>query len=303
MFTIKQLETFYWVGRLGTVAKAADKLHVTQSAVTKRLQEMEAGVAAPLFEREARKNLLTPVGKDLLAESEHLFELLDRLETMKGLTQQPARMLHVGLTELTALTWFSSFLTRMKGVYPTVTVQPEIDLSSLLLHKVHEGRLDFAILPEMPNADGLARVPLGNVQFAWFAGPGIFPAGEIQTMSSLASQPVVEQSEHSIITMLCSKIWESAGVRPERLYGGNNVNALAGLVAAGVGISCLPVALFEKELEQGKLVMVETNPPAPSVAYSCYFLKYPHAALGYSVAEIARQCSTFGVEPNTQRSS
>ena len=302
MFTIKQLETFYWVGRLGTVAKAAEKLHVTQSAVTKRLQEVEAYVAAPLFEREARKNLLTPVGKDLLAESEHLFELLERLEKMKGLTQQPTRTLHIGLTELTALTWFPSFLMRMKGVYPTVTVQPEIDLSSLLLHKVLEGRLDLAILPDMPLTEGLARVPIGNVQFGWFSGPGTFPPGEAQTMSSLASRPVVEQSEHSIITMLCSKIWESVGVRPERLYGGNNVNALAGLVAAGVGISCLPVSLFEKELEQGKLALVETNPPAPSVAYSCYFLKYPHAALGYGVAEIARQCSTFGVEPNAKRS-
>lgn len=293
MFTVKQLETFYWVGRLGTIAKAADKLHVTQSAVTKRLQELEASVAAPLFERESRKNLLTPAGKELLLESEHIFEMLDRLEKMKGSTQQAARVLHVGLGELTALTWFPSFLKRMKDVYPSVTVQPEIDMSSLLLQKVKEGRLDFAILPDLPDADALARVPVGNVQFGWFSGPGKFPVGETQSLHDLASQPVIEQSEHSIINRLCASLWEGAGVRPERLNGGNNIVALAGLVAAGVGISCLPVALFEDEIAQGKLQLLKTHPPAPSVAYACYFLKYPHSALGYSVAEIAKQTCTF----------
>lgn len=293
MFTIKQLETFYWVGRLGTIAKAADKLHVTQSAVTKRLQELQASVASPLFERETRKNLLTPAGKELLAESEDLFEMLDRLEKMKGSNQHAARMLRIGLGELTALTWFPSFLKRMKDVYPSVTIQPEIDLSSLLLQKVQDGRLDFAILPDLPHADTLTRVDVGYVQFGWFSGPGKFPLEETQSLPSLASQPVIEQSVHSIITALCSRLWEGAGVRPERINGGNNIVALAGLVAAGVGISCLPVALFKKELAEGKLHLVKTSPPAPSVAYACYFLKYPNAALGYSVAEIARQCSTF----------
>jgi len=295
MFTVKQLETFYWVGRLGTIAKAAAKLHVTQSAVTKRLQELQASVAAPLFERENRKNVLTSAGKELLAESEHLFEMLDRLEDMGALTGQPARILRVGLGELTALTWFPAFIKRMKEVYPNVTVQPEIDLSSLHLRNVQEGRLDFAILPDIPHADGIARIPVGNVQFGWFAGPGLFAANETHSLSDLASQPVIEQSEHSIITRLCARLWEGAGVRPERLNGGNNIVTLASLVAAGVGISCLPISLFEKHLVQGKLQLVNTDPPAPSVTYACYFLKYPHAAFGYSVADIAKQTCAFSV--------
>lgn len=39
MLTVKQIETFYWVAKLGTVQRAADKLHITQSAATKRLQD------------------------------------------------------------------------------------------------------------------------------------------------------------------------------------------------------------------------------------------------------------------------
>lgn len=302
MFTIKQLETFYWVGRLGTIAKAADKLHVTQSAVTKRLQELEAMVSAPLFERQARKNLLTPAAKSLLVESEHLFEMLERLQKMKGSTDQPARELHIGLGELTALTWFPSFIKKMKSTYPNVTIQPEIDLSSLLLRKVKEGHLDFAILPDIPDSDNLARVPVGTVPFGWFAAPGKFSDQEVHSLPELASHPVIEQSEHSIINRLCARLWESAGVRPERLNGGNNIVALAGLVSAGVGISCLPVPLFEASLANGDLQLLKTQPEAPTVDYACYFLKYPHSALGYNVADIAKRSCTFKLVSETNRS-
>lgn len=293
MLTIKQLQTFYWVARLGTLNKAADKLYITQSAATKRLQEVEAIAAAPLFEGEGKKALLTPKGKDLLAECEQLLDLLAELDKLKGSAQQPARTLHVGLTDLTVLTWLPTFLRRMKEVYPTITIQPEIDLSVLLQRKVVEGRLDFAILPDPPAAEGLARVPVGEAQFGWFAAPGAFSADTVYALRELGTQTVIEQSAHSIITTLCARLWEGAGLQPERIYGGNNVVALAGLISAGVGVSCLPVALFSKDVEAGKMQLVRTDPPAPSVVYFATFLKYPHSVLSYSVADIARACCDF----------
>lgn len=194
---------------------------------------------------------------------------------------------------MTALTWFPMFLKRMKDVYPNVTIQPEIDQSLPLFEKLIDGSLEFAILPDMPDVDALIQVPIGHVQFGWFSAPGRFKDKEPQSLPELSVHPVIEQSSYSIITRLCSQMWEGAGVQPERINGGNNVVALAGLVAAGVGISCLPVPLFEKEIAQGTMQLIETNPPAPSVTYYCYFLKYPNSSLGYNVADIAKQTCTF----------
>jgi DNA-binding transcriptional LysR family regulator len=292
MLTVKELQTFYWVARLGTVSKAAEKLHVTQSAATKRLQEVEAITSAPLFESGGRKNQLTVKGKELLADCERLLELLEQLERLKRATEAPARTLRIGLGELTALTWFPSFLRKMKAIHPTITVQPEIDMSSTLRGRVLEGRLDFAFIPDPADSEGLARVFLGHAQFGWFAAPGSFQHGVTHPLHELAAQAVIEQSENSIITTLCARLWESAGVNPERIYGGNNVVALAGLISAGVGVSCLPVALFEEDLAQGRLQLVETSPPAPAVGYYCCFLK-THASLGDSVADIARRSCAF----------
>lgn len=62
MLTVKQIETFYWVAKLGTVQRAADKLHITQSAATKRLQDVEAKSAARLFEGSGKKARLSAKG-------------------------------------------------------------------------------------------------------------------------------------------------------------------------------------------------------------------------------------------------
>lgn len=296
MLTIKQLQAFYWVARLGTLSKAAEKLHITQSAATKRLQEVEALAAVPLFENGGRKNALTAKGHELVSECEGLFALLNELDLMKGSTQQPARLIHVGLTELTALTWFGRFIRQMKNIYPSVTIQPEIDLSTLLRQRVEEGRLDFAILPDPPPVEGLERMLLGTVPFGWFAAPGTFAPDVVHSLRDLAGCTVIEQSPNSIITELCARLWESAGVHPERIYGGNNVNALAGLISAGVGISCLPITIFTQEIERGHLQLMNTAPTAPQVPYYFCFQRHLHSALGYGVADIAKRSFSLSHE-------
>ncbi|MBV7481386.1 LysR family transcriptional regulator [Bordetella sp. BOR01] len=293
MLTIKQLQAYYWVARLGTLSRAAEKLHITQSAVTKRMQEVQAAAARPLFEGKGRNSRLTQFGRELEAECRTLFELLKTFDELKSQEHQPVRLLRVGLTEMVALTWFADFLRRMKRMYPFITVQPEIDLSLLLQDKVEEGRLDFSIVPDVMGSDTMVKVGVGEVQFGWFAAPGVFAPGSVHSLQELMTQPVIEQSENSVITAACSRLWESVGASPERIYGGNNVKALAGLISAGVGISCLPIALFKNEVRTGTLELVKTSTPAPSVSYSCCFLKNSNATLGYRVSEVARECSTF----------
>lgn len=293
MLTIKQLQAFYWVAKLGTLNKAAEKLHITQSAATKRLQEVEAAVAGPVFAGASRKNHLTRLGRELEMECEHLFDQLQALEQLKRSGHPPVRTLKVGLTEVVALTWFPDFLKRMKASYPSIIVQPEIDFSLALQEKLECGDLDFTILPNHHASEAVLTVSVGEVKFGWFAAPGMFAADVSHPLHELASKPVIEQSENSVITLVCSRLWESEGVQPERIYGGNNIQALAGLVAAGVGISCLPVQLFRSELRSGSLVLVKTPAPGPTVGYSCCFLKHPASDLGRKVAEVARQSSTF----------
>ena len=293
MPTIKQIETFFWVAKLGTLQRAADKLHITQSAATKRLQELEVKSAAPLFDGTSKKSSLTPRGREVLAQCERLLESIGRLEEFEKTDQHMARVVHIGVTDLVVLTWFPKFMREMSEYYPDVTIQPEIDLSGQLKEKVLDGRLDLAFLPEPELPPSVARLSLGRAQFAWFCPPRSFNEAEIIPLHELAKYRVIEQSAKSIITVISSRMFDAIGVDPVRIYGSNNVVALSGLIEAGVGVGCLPVDLFTRQVAEGRMQMVRTNPPAPGVSYDAVFLKHPHSALGYAVADIAKRCCDF----------
>jgi DNA-binding transcriptional LysR family regulator len=294
MLTVKQIETFYWVAKLGTVQRAADKLHITQSAATKRLQDLEAKSAAPLFEGSGKKARLSAKGHEMFALCEGLLDSIGRLEAYQDADRHMARVLHIGLTELVALTWFPAFLQQMRELFPNLILQPHVDMSGPLQEQVFDGRLDLAILPEPELPASVTRVTLGTARFAWFCRPGEFDSKRTVPLRELGTFPVIEQTPISIITILSSRGFESAGVNPERICGGNNAVVVGGLVAAGVGVSLLPVDLFRQQIENQLMQIVITEPPAPLVRYDAIFLKQSHSALGNMVAEVARRCCDFG---------
>jgi DNA-binding transcriptional LysR family regulator len=293
MLSVKQIETFYWVAKLGTVQRAADKLHITQSAATKRLQDLEAKSAAPLFEGSGKKARLSAKGHEMLALCEGLLESIGRLEAYRDADRHMSRVLHIGLTELVALTWFPAFLQQMRGMFPNLILQPQVDMSGPLREQVIDGRLDFAILPEPELPASVTRVALGTASFAWFCRPGEFDSKRTVPLRELGTLPVIEQAPISIITILSSRSFESAGVNPERICGGNNAVVVGGLVAAGVGVSLLPVDLFRQQIERRLMQIVMTDPAPPPVRYDAIFLTQSHSALGYMVADVARRCCDF----------
>jgi DNA-binding transcriptional LysR family regulator len=293
MLTVKQIETFYWVAKLGTVQRAADKLHVTQSAASKRLQDVEAKSAARLFEGSGKKARLSAKGHEMFALCEALLDSIGRLQAYQDADRHMARVLHIGLTELVALTWFPAFLQQMREIFPNVILQPHVDMSGPLQEQVIDGRLDLAILPALELPASVAHVALASARFAWFCRPGEFDGRATVPLRELGAVPVIERAPVSVITVLSSRAFENAGIDPERICGGNNAVVIGGLVAAGVGVSLLPVDLFRQQIQNGLMQVVMTDPPAPAVRYEAIFLKQSHSALGYMVADVARRCCDF----------
>lgn len=291
MLTIKQIEAFYWVAKLGTVQRAAEKLHITQSAATKRLQDVERLSAAPLFEGNGRKARLTAQGQELMLLCAPVLESVVHLEAIQKSTRNIPRVVHVGITELVAMSWFPALVRKAREVYPQLTLQPHIDDSAVLRDNILDGQLDIAILPEAFATRAAAKVNLELVEFAWLSPPGAFNRDEVIPLQKLATMPVLEQDRTSIISTLYARLFDQVGVEPTRLGGSRSIITMAGLIEAGIGVSCLPRAFFASEIAHGRLQVVETAPPAPSVRYCAIYPE--HAALGLAVAELARECCDF----------
>jgi DNA-binding transcriptional LysR family regulator len=291
--TIKQLETFYWVGKLGTVHRAAAKLCVTQSAATKRLQELEALSELPLFESEKTKAKLSAKGKELMTHCTELIAELEKLKLRQTMEAQNARVLHIGVTELVATMWFPRFVAELSRHHPDVVVQPELMHSSGgLKQRVVGGELDLAFVPDHEIPEVLTKVPLNAVTFSWYCARGTsVPAGNI-TLQELAAFPIIEQDEDSVSRERCRRLFNEAGTAPIWKHGSNSVYAMAALVEAGAGVGCLPDDLFSSRVVAGRLQRLSTRPKAPTLRYCATYLKRPDAGVEYAVALIARETCT-----------
>lgn len=287
MLTIKQLQAFYWTAKLGTLSRAGERLHITQSAATKRLQELESIAVSPLFQSVGRRNELTRRGHDLTQACEELFGLLDELDALSSSPHAPVRELHIGLTDVSASTWFPGFVLAMREAHPVISLYPEVAESPVLIAKLKNGDLDFAFLPDPPVKDGLTLCPLGDVAFTWLCAPGAYPKGERCTLAQLARSPVIEQTGGALITLLYDRQWP-AHARPRKIRGGNNAHALAELVMSGLGVACLPRNMFREQVGAGKLESMDCDPPAPKIAYYCCSAQTSRA-IELPVQEIARK--------------
>ena len=78
-FTIAQIEAFFWTAQLGSLSKAAGRLHIAQPTISLRLKDLERALDVTLFQRSGRGLTLTPEGSFLVPRAAALLEEADRI--------------------------------------------------------------------------------------------------------------------------------------------------------------------------------------------------------------------------------
>ncbi len=202
IITLKQAEAFYWTATLRSLVQAAQRLHLAQSTLSKRVSELETTVSARLFDRSSRAMELTRVGQRLLPIAADLLATEARLREGALGPRTFSGPFRFGVTKLVALTWLPKLIAAMGERYPAVMPQPEVDASRLLFERLADGRLDFVVGLDPPVAANLRAVPLGHVTLQWSSAPGAGPAGETVPLAELAEHPIVAQGDESGVQRL-----------------------------------------------------------------------------------------------------
>ena len=213
--TFKQLEALYWIGELGSFALAAQKLHTSQSAVSKRVHELELAFDTALFDRTQRSARLTDKGEEMFMLAKGLLEQRDAAVEQFGRVEVIERRVRIGVTELTAMTWLPRWVELIQLHYPKVTLEPDVDSSVNLREKVLADELDLVIVPD---AFADTRVPtkrVGQVESAWMCKPGLVDAGRPIRLHALARHRMLLQGTRSGTGLLYDS-WMKNGLVRER---------------------------------------------------------------------------------------
>ena len=237
MITLKQIEALHWIAELGSFERAAAQLNTTQSTVSKRIQQLEAAMGKPLFDRSQRGAQLTEWSEQIHVVGREMLALQHRMLELKNGGPIPARRLRLGVTELSALTWLPRLVTALRQTYAAVTIEPEVDLSRNLHERLSEGSLDLIVIPEGLSDPDIASVRLTEVANAWMARPGLVTLSGSLSMHDLANYPVLTEGRRSGSGLFFEKWLKSEGMMLQRTLYTDSLVALVGLTVAGLGIS------------------------------------------------------------------
>ena len=111
----RQLESFLAIAKHGSFAAAAERLFITQSAISARIKELEDDLGVELFDRSLKKVQLTIKGRELVQYAEQISVLFDEIRSKVGTAGAQSGVVRIGVVELVAITWMSKLLQRISS--------------------------------------------------------------------------------------------------------------------------------------------------------------------------------------------
>lgn len=290
--TFKQLDAFYWAATSANFATAAQRLNLSISSLSKRINELEQATGRVLFDRSGHRAVLTEDGETLLPAAIRVLEsvaaLQDAFAQDKGLTGR----LSFGVGELSALTWLPRFVAVVQKLHPQLKLEPYVDVGAVLEAKVDAGELDFAVIAGRSSRGSILSQQVTEARFAWMASERLVGSARTLTPTLLEQHPLVTLPAGAGTTHILDEWLLATGVNHARRITCNNWSALAGMMREGVGIGFLP-ADWAAAHTDAALVRLASKPALSPLPYAFQWRRGDMRGLIPSMLALVRQYADF----------
>ncbi len=293
MVTYKQLEAFHWICELGGFQRAADRLHTSQAAISKRITELEAAFDASLFDRSHRDARVTPKAQEIRPLVEEMLRQRAKFEETLSHPEVLVCTVRIGVTELTALTWLPVWVGLIRRRYPLVNIEPDVDSSVSLADKLARNKVDVIVLPDALDLPGCIKTPLAEVENAWFCKPGLISSRRVVSLAELSGFQFLTQGTLSGAGLIIGRWLNNNGIRAVQDVTSNSLTALVGLTISGLGVAPMPLHCVRGLIGSKLLSVVRTDPPIPAVPYIAASHADNNSRLLEDIVGLARQCCDY----------
>jgi LysR family transcriptional regulator, carnitine catabolism transcriptional activator len=247
--TLAQLEAVVAVADERSFSKAANVQMVAQSSLSRTVAQVERICGVRLFERTTRQLELTRDGEQFIRMARNILHsyLKETTDFAAYLSGTKGTLRLAALPSL-AVSLLPPMITRFRALYPDIMVEVEDVLAGQITDHVHSGAVDLAVTAEPPHSLHATMVAAG-IQFDAIAVDHFYcvlPEGhrllDLPTIdwTDLGGEAFIAFDETSSVRRIVDEALVSRGVTPARLISARNVASIAGLCAAGLGVSAAP---------------------------------------------------------------
>ena len=251
---IRHLQLVRAVAQRGTLTSAGLVLHLTQSALSHQLLDIESRLGTALFLRVGKRLALTPAGERLLASAnEVLATIVQTEDAIRQLAGDSRGVLRITTECYTCYHWLPPVLKQYRRTHPRVDVRIDVTATNAPIDALLEGRLDLAVVSDRVLDRRVVTRPLFDDELVVVMTPG----------HPLAAKAFIEARDFAGETLLSyaskeeSTVYQRlllpAGVTPANLLQVQLTEAIIEMAKAGLGLGVLARWAVEPEVRAGRL--------------------------------------------------
>lgn len=259
-YTLRQLDTFVEVVRDMSVSAAAQRLHITQPAVSMQLRQLEQAVGIPLFETEGRRIRLTPPGEEFhrlaLAALAQLKDLDDTFSAHRALRRGT-----VDLAVVTTAKYFvPMLLVAFRRKFPGVEVKLRLENREGVVELLTRNETDLIVMGRAPDEVACTATPFATNPMGIVCAPQ-HPLSRRRAapLSLFKGEEFVAREKGSGTRAAMERLFARHRVVPQVVMELPSNETIKQAVMAGMGLAFLSLRTVRHELASGRLVLVDVQ--------------------------------------------
>lgn len=225
-----------------SLSKAADKMNIVQSAVSRQLQLFESEIGSPLFERHGKKLIaMTPLGLRIMQEVNAITQAKNNIQTLAAdYLDSSHGVLHIATTHTQAKYFLPTPILRFREKYPRVRIYMDEASPEQLINKLHTGKADIAICTEKVADDAYLAV---KPCYEWHHAavmPKNHPLAEGEiSLERLASFPILTYSFGFTGRSNIEKAFENSPFSLDIVLAAADTDVIKTYVRLGLGVGII----------------------------------------------------------------
>jgi DNA-binding transcriptional LysR family regulator len=254
---IRQLKAFVAIAETGTFTAAAERVHVTQAAISMQIRQLEREMGARLFVRAPRRVILTEAGEKLLDRAHAILREHDAaLHELAALTGAEKGRLRIGsASAMVSGDPLPQILKQLKDEHPGVEASVVSGTSEELVQRLMAGEVDAAFVSLPVEARGVQTELLNEDYLVAIASPRHKLARQkVISAYTLANEKLILGERGGNTRRLIDQFFSQAGVTPKVAMELSRLAAIKRMVEQDMGIGIVPLQSVGEEVAKGSLV-------------------------------------------------
>lgn len=248
---LRQIKYFIEVAKREHVTEAANHLHVAQSAVSRQIAKLEEELGVDLFIREGRNVRLTAIGEVYLERMEQALQIIeDAKQVINEYTDPEKGTIYIGFASSLALYILPTVISAFRKAYPNVNFKLVQGNYYELKESVIKGKTNMALLAPVPMQEKRLKGKVLSTEHIVALLPANHPKANQKSLKlhQLRNENFILFPENYILRDIIVKACEQIGFKPTISFEGDDIDAIKGLVSAGLGISLVPESTLVEAL-------------------------------------------------------